>query len=156
MSSRFERQESARLGMPDAIAARHRTPHFQHIFSGGDRLPYYSYLWSEVLDADGFEAFEEAGDIFDPAVAKRLHDFVYAAGGSRDYDAAYEAFAAARRRPRRFRKRGFEAAAGEGQRLERAPLHFDQSRPRGRRSRRFSTALSRSRSSHCWRRRLGL
>ena len=49
---------------------RHRTPHFQHIFAGdGYSAGYYSYLWSEVLDADGFEAFEEAGDIFDPGVA---------------------------------------------------------------------------------------
>ena len=86
----FERQELARIGMPDAIAMRHRSPHFQHIFSGGYSAAYYSYLWSEVLDADGFEAFEEAGDIFDPAAARRLHDFVYAAGGSRDYDAAYQ------------------------------------------------------------------
>ena len=103
----FERQELARIGMPDAIAVRHRAPHFQHIFSHGYSSAYYSYLWSEVLDADGFEAFEEAGDIFDPAVARRLHDFVYAAGGSRDYEAAYQAF---RGRPPSpdalFRKRG--------------------------------------------------
>jgi peptidyl-dipeptidase Dcp len=105
----FERQELKRIGMPDAIAMRHRTPHFQHIFSGGYSAAYYSYLWSEVLDADGFEAFEEAGDIFDAEVARRLHDFVYAAGGSRDYEAAYEGF---RGRPPSpgalFRKRGFE------------------------------------------------
>jgi peptidyl-dipeptidase Dcp len=106
----FERQELARIGMPDAIAMRHRTPHFQHIFSGGYSAAYYSYLWSEVLDADGFEAFEEAGDIFDPDVAKRLHDFVYAAGGSRDYDAAYRAFRGRPPSPAAlFRKRGFEA-----------------------------------------------
>jgi peptidyl-dipeptidase Dcp len=106
----FEREELARIGMPDAIAVRHRTPHFQHIFSGGYSAAYYSYLWSEVLDADGFEAFEEAGDIFDPDVAKRLHDFVYAAGGSRDYDAAYLAFRGRPPSPAAlFRKRGFEA-----------------------------------------------
>jgi peptidyl-dipeptidase Dcp len=106
----FERQELARIGMPDSIAMRHRTPHFQHIFSGGYSAAYYSYLWSEILDADGFEAFEEKGDIFDPTVARRLHDFVYSAGGSRDYEAAYEAF---RGRPPSaaalFRKRGLEA-----------------------------------------------
>ena len=62
----FERAELARIGMPDGISPRHRAPHFQHIFSGGYSAAYYSYLWSEVLDADGFEAFEEAGDIFDP------------------------------------------------------------------------------------------
>jgi peptidyl-dipeptidase Dcp len=103
----FERQELARIGMPDAIAMRHRAPHFQHIFSGGYSAAYYSYLWSEVLDADGFEAFEEAGDIFDPAVARRLHDFVYAAGGSRDYEAAYAAFRGRAPSPLAlFRKRG--------------------------------------------------
>ena len=103
----FEGHELARIGMPDAIAMRHRSPHFQHIFSGGYSAAYYSYLWSEVLDADGFEAFEEAGDIFDPAVARRLHDFVYAAGGSRDYDAAYQGFRGRAPSPEAlFRKRG--------------------------------------------------
>ncbi len=103
----FERQELARIGMPDAIAMRHRSPHFQHIFSAGYSAAYYSYLWSEVLDADGFEAFEEAGDIFDAVVARRLHDFVYAAGGSRDYEAAYAAFRGRAPSPQAlFRKRG--------------------------------------------------
>ena len=106
----FERQELERIGMPDAIGARHRMPHFQHIFSGGYSAAYYSYLWSEVLDADGFEAFEEAGDIFDPEVARRLKDFVYAAGGSRDYDQAYRLFRGREPSPAAlFRKRGFEA-----------------------------------------------
>jgi peptidyl-dipeptidase Dcp len=109
----FERQELAQIGMPDAIAVRHRAPHFQHIFSGGYSAAYYSYLWSEVLDADGFEAFEEAGDIFDADVARRLHDFVYAAGGSRDYDAAYRAFRGRPPSPAAlFRKRGFAAGRG--------------------------------------------
>jgi peptidyl-dipeptidase Dcp len=103
----FERQELARIGMPDAIALRHRAPHFQHIFSHSYSAAYYSYLWSEVLDADAFEAFEEAGDIFDPAVARRLHDFVYAAGSSRDYEAAYQAFRGRPPSPEAlFRKRG--------------------------------------------------
>ena len=106
----FEREELARIGMPDAIAMRHRAPHFQHVFSGGYSAAYYSYLWSEVLDADGFEAFEEAGDIFDAEVAQRLHDFVYAAGGSRDYDGAYLGFRGRPPSPAAlFRKRGFEA-----------------------------------------------
>ncbi len=57
---------------------RHRPPHFGHIFSGGGyAAAYYSYMWSEVLDADAFAAFEETGDIFDPATAKRLHDTIY-------------------------------------------------------------------------------
>jgi peptidyl-dipeptidase Dcp len=105
----FERQELDRLKMPEAIAMRHRTPHFQHIFSGGGYAAgYYSYLWSEVLDADGFEAFEEAGDIFDPAVAAKLLESVYSAGNLRDPETAYEKF---RGRPpgpgALMRKRGF-------------------------------------------------
>ena len=110
----FERKELERIGMPDAIGMRHRTPHFQHIFSGGYSAAYYSYLWSEVLDADGFGAFEESGDIFDPNVAKRLNDFVYSAGGSRDYDEAYRAFRGRAPSPEAlFRKRGLELEAGQ-------------------------------------------
>jgi peptidyl-dipeptidase Dcp len=110
----FERNELARIGMPEGMAMRHRTPHFQHIFAGGGySAAYYSYLWSEVLDADGFEAFREAGDVFDPVVAKRLHDFVYAAGGSRDHDEAYRAFRGRAPHPAAlFRKRGFAQAEG--------------------------------------------
>ena len=68
-------------------------PHFQHIFSGeGYSAGYYSYLWSEVLDADAFAAFTEAGDPFDPQVARRLHDFIYAAGNLRDPEDAYRGF----------------------------------------------------------------
>ena len=105
----FEREELKRIGMPDAIAMRHRTPHFQHIFSGGYSAAYYSYLWSEALDADGFGAFEEAGDIFDPETARRLETFVYAAGGARDYDEAYRAFRGRAPSPEAlFRKRGLE------------------------------------------------
>jgi len=108
----FEREELERIGMPDAIAMRHRTPHFQHIFSGGYSAAYYSYLWSEVLDADGFGAFEEAGDIFDPETARRLEKFVYAAGGARDYDEAYRAFRGRAPSPEAlFRKRGLEATS---------------------------------------------
>jgi peptidyl-dipeptidase Dcp len=89
----FENDELAKLGMPASIAMRHRTPHFQHIFAGsGYSAGYYSYLWSEILDADGFEAFEESGDIFDPALATRLRDYVYAAGNSREPAAAYAGF----------------------------------------------------------------
>ena len=89
----FETEALERIAMPDEIVMRHRPPHFAHIFSGGGYAAgYYSYMWSEVLDADAFEAFEEKGDIFDPATAKRLHDFIYAAGGSRDPAEAYKAF----------------------------------------------------------------
>ena len=89
----FQAEVLARLGMPDAIVMRHATPHFAHVFSGdGYSAGYYSYMWSEVLDADAFAAFEETGDAFDPATAKRLLEHVYAAGGSRDPEALYTAF----------------------------------------------------------------
>ncbi len=89
----FETRELEAIGMPAAIAPRHSAPHFQHIFSGESySAGYYSYLWSEILDADGFEAFEESGDVFDPALAARLERFVYAAGNSQEPDAAYRAF----------------------------------------------------------------
>jgi len=89
----FEREELSRIQMPDEIAMRHRPPHFAHVFAGeGYASAYYSYMWSEVLDADAFAAFEETGDIFDPATAQRLRDKIYAAGGSRDPAEAYKAF----------------------------------------------------------------
>ncbi|GGE47046.1 dipeptidyl carboxypeptidase II [Agaricicola taiwanensis] len=89
----FERATLARIGMPEAIVLRHRPTHFTHVFSGdGYSSAYYSYLWSEVLDADGFRAFKEAGDIFDPATADRLLRFVYAAGNSREPAEAYSRF----------------------------------------------------------------
>jgi peptidyl-dipeptidase Dcp len=89
----FEKKELEKIGMPAEIAMRHRPTQFGHIFSGDHYAAgYYSYMWSEVMDADAFGAFEEAGDIFDPAVAKRLHDDIYAAGGSVDPEAAYVAF----------------------------------------------------------------
>ena len=89
----FEKAALQKIGMPAAMAMRHRTPHFAHIFSGdGYSSGYYSYLWSEVLDADAFEAFVEAGDIFHPDTAKRLHDNVYSAGYLRDPREAYVGF----------------------------------------------------------------
>ena len=83
----------ARIGMPDEIGPRHAAPHFTHVFGGeGYSAGYYAYLWSEVLDADGFKAFKEARDPFDPATAYRLYKFIYSAGGSRDFATAYRAF----------------------------------------------------------------
>jgi len=79
--------------MPPEIVMRHRPTHFAHVFSGGGYASaYYSYMWSEVLDADAFAAFQETGDIFDPATAKKLHDHVYSAGGKSDPEALYTAF----------------------------------------------------------------
>ena len=81
------------IGMPSEIVMRHRSPHFSHIFAGDSYAAgYYSYLWSEALDADGFAAFEETGDIFDPTIAKRLRDYIYAAGNQRDPNEAYRLF----------------------------------------------------------------
>jgi peptidyl-dipeptidase Dcp len=67
--------------------------HFQHLFAGsGYAAQYYVYLWAEVLEADGFEAFVEAGSAFDPAVAERLQRFIYSSGNSLEPGAAYQAF----------------------------------------------------------------
>ncbi len=89
----FEADVLAELGMPDAIIMRHRTPHFLHVFYGdGYAAGYYSYMWSEVLDADAFNAFEEASNPFDPALAKRLEQHIYSSGDTVDPEAAYTAF----------------------------------------------------------------
>ena len=81
------------LGMPRAIRMRHATPHFAHVFAGdGYSAGYYSYMWSEVMDADAFEAFREAGDPFDPEVAAKLERFILSAGGSQEADRLYTAF----------------------------------------------------------------
>src|SRR4029450_13787893 len=91
--SRFEQAALARIGMPDEIVMRHRPAHFQTIFAGnGHAAAHSSHLWSGVLDSDAFAAFEEAGDIFDSGTAKKLHDHVYAAGGSCDPAELYTAF----------------------------------------------------------------
>jgi len=81
------------LGMPQAIRMRHATPHFAHVFSGdGYSSGYYSYMWSEVMDADAFDAFREAGDAFDPDTAAKLERFILSAGGSDEAEALYTAF----------------------------------------------------------------
>ncbi|MFN4173239.1 MAG: M3 family metallopeptidase [Pseudorhodobacter sp.] len=83
----------AGIGLPHAIRMRHATPHFAHVFSGdGYSSGYYSYMWSEVMDADAFAAFEEAGDAFDPDTAARLERFILSAGGSQEAEALYTAF----------------------------------------------------------------
>ncbi|SDY22104.1 M3 family metallopeptidase [Citreimonas salinaria] len=81
------------LGMPQAIAMRHATPHFAHVFAGdGYSSGYYSYMWSEVMDADAFQAFEEAGGAFDPEMAARLERHILSRGGSAEAEALYTAF----------------------------------------------------------------
>jgi len=110
----FEADVLAQIGMPAEIGMRHRSPHFLHVFSGGGYASgYYSYMWSEVLDADAFEAFRETGDVFDPTTAARLRDDILAAGNSRDPAEAYQAFRG--RLPTAdalLRKRGFAEAVG--------------------------------------------
>ena len=81
------------IGMPREIAMRHATPHFAHVFSGdGYSSGYYSYMWSEVMDADAFAAFEEAGDAFDPTLANALEEHILSRGGSADAGALYRRF----------------------------------------------------------------
>lgn len=89
---RWEKAQLADLGVPHAVGMRHRLPHFSHIFDGGYSAGYYAYTWAEVLDADGFAAFEESGDVFNPALAKKLRDEVLSRGNSRDPAASYVAF----------------------------------------------------------------
>jgi peptidyl-dipeptidase Dcp len=109
----FERETLAALGMPSEIVMRHRTPQFTHIFSGdGYAAGYYSYLWSDVLAADAWEAFTEAGGPWDAAVAKRLRENVFSVGNTIDPADGYRAF---RGRDARIdalmRKRGFPVPA---------------------------------------------
>lgn len=81
------------LGMPRAIRMRHATPHFAHVFTGdGYSSGYYSYMWSEVMDADAFAAFQEAGSAFDRDTAAKLEKFILSAGGSEDPKALYTKF----------------------------------------------------------------
>lgn len=81
------------IGMPRAIRMRHATPHFAHVFSGdGYSSGYYSYMWSEVMDADAFAAFEETGDPFDPETARRLETFILSSGGSQSAEELYTQF----------------------------------------------------------------
>jgi len=81
------------IGMPHAIRMRHATPHFAHVFAGdGYSSGYYSYMWSEVMDADAFDAFEEAGDAFDRETARRLEKNILSVGGSVEAEDLYKAF----------------------------------------------------------------
>lgn len=86
-------QVLADLGMPHAIRMRHATPHFAHVFAGdGYSSGYYSYMWSEVMDADAFAAFEEAGGAFDAGMAQKLETHILSAGGTQEAEALYTAF----------------------------------------------------------------
>ena len=89
----FERDTLARIGMPREIAMRHRLPQFNHLFtSDAYSAGYYSYLWSEVMDADTWQAFAEAGDVFDKAIADKLRKYILAPGNTTDRAEAYRQF----------------------------------------------------------------
>jgi peptidyl-dipeptidase Dcp len=89
----FEKQTLEELGMPKEMVMRHRCPQFSHIFSGDEySAGYYSYLWSDVISADAYEAFTGAGGPYDKAVAKRLYDFVFSIGDTMDQSEAYRKF----------------------------------------------------------------
>jgi peptidyl-dipeptidase Dcp len=109
----FERETLTSLGMPEEIVMRHRTPQFGHIFAGdGYSAGYYSYLWSDTLSADAFEAFTEAGGPYDHAVAERLRKNVFSVGDTVDPADGYRAFRGRDAGTAALmRKRGFAKAA---------------------------------------------
>lgn len=88
----FENDVLTKYGKPSEIIMRHRSTHFGHIFAGGYSSAYYAYMWSEILDADGFDAFLEKKNIFDPETAEKLYHFIYSRGDTLDYFEAYEGF----------------------------------------------------------------
>jgi len=89
----FEAEQCALLGIPQDIGQRHYLSHFQHLFAGSDYAAgYYVYMWAEVLDADAYDAFIEAGDPFQPAIAERLQKHIYSSGNKQDPALAFRAF----------------------------------------------------------------
>ncbi len=88
----FEQEVLRGYGLIDEIEPRYRSQYFSHIFAGGYSAGYYAYLWSEILDADGFAAFKQAENIFDPATAARLKKWVYESGGLLEADELYRNF----------------------------------------------------------------
>ncbi len=89
----MQREILQHMGMPQAITMRHATPHFAHVFAGdGYSSGYYSYMWSEVMDADAFAAFEEGAGAFDEEQAKALETHILSRGGSVDPEELYTAF----------------------------------------------------------------
>jgi peptidyl-dipeptidase Dcp len=89
----FERDTLAEIGMPKEMIMRHRLPHFNHLFSSDAySAGYYSYLWSETMDADTWAAFEETGNVWDPETARRFNATILATGNETDRAEAYRAF----------------------------------------------------------------
>ena len=106
----FERRTLAAMGMPDELVMRHRSPHFSHIFSGDSySAGYYSYLWSDVLTADAYTAFTEAGGPYDTAVARKLRQYVFSVGNTIDPAEGYRSFRGRDAKVEALmKKRGFE------------------------------------------------
>ncbi len=90
--AQFEAQQRAALGVPEDIGQRHHLTHFAHLFAGGYAAGYYVYMWAEVLEADAFDAFVEAGDPFHGETAERLHRHIYSTGGKHLPAQAYREF----------------------------------------------------------------
>lgn len=88
----FEEEILNGYGLIDEIEPRYRSQYFSHIFAGGYSAGYYAYLWSEILDADGFAAFKQAENIWDPEIAARLKKWVYESGGLKEADELYRNF----------------------------------------------------------------
>lgn len=92
-ASEFEKETLAEIGMPKEMVMRHRLPQFNHLFSSdGYSAGYYSYLWSETMDADTWAAFEEAGDVWDKTTAQRFRTMLLSTGNESDRIEAYRAF----------------------------------------------------------------
>jgi peptidyl-dipeptidase Dcp len=88
----FEVEALEQHGLLPVIEPRYRSPYFAHIFSGGYSAGYYAYLWAETLDADAFTAFKDSGDIFDPELASRFKEYIFAAGGREEPEVLYRKF----------------------------------------------------------------
>jgi peptidyl-dipeptidase Dcp len=88
----FENNSMKKIGFIPEIKPRYRSTYFNHIFSGGYSSGYYSYIWSEVLDADAFAAFKKSGDIFNPELAKKYREFILSSGGTDDAMELYKKF----------------------------------------------------------------
>ena len=110
----FERETLTALGMPKEIVMRHRTPQFGHVFAGdGYSAGYYSYLWSDTLTADAYEAFTEGKGPYDAAVAERLRKSVFSVGNTVDPAEGYRSFRGKDAGINALmRKRGFAPPAG--------------------------------------------
>lgn len=97
--AKFEADAMKEIGLISEIVPRYRSTYFSHIFNGGYSAGYYSYLWSEVLDSDAYQAFVEKGNIFDQEVAKSFRDNVLSRGGSEEPMTLYKKFRGAEPNP---------------------------------------------------------